>query len=110
MQNIVNFEKSTISNFSSENNGNTQSRFMRVKIIDCLLNQDSKMNKLIRKRRDKRRKQIFTEKTSICHFYPCMRKFTSRENLDIHISNIHLKLKPFQCKFCQSKFSHLSGI
>ena len=51
----------------------------------------------------------FKEKLSFCHFFPCVKTFTSRENLDIHISNIHLNLKSFQCRFCENIFSHPSG-
>ncbi len=45
-----------------------------------------------------------------CHFFPCMKVFKSRENLDLHILNIHLKVKPFVCDFCEKKFSHRNGI
>lgn len=45
----------------------------------------------------------------VCHFYPCMKAFKSRENLDLHILNIHLKIKPFTCDFCEKKFSHRNG-
>ena len=46
----------------------------------------------------------------ICHFFPCMKNFKSRENLDLHILNIHLKIKPFNCEYCVKKFSHRNGI
>lgn len=45
-----------------------------------------------------------------CHFFPCMKVFKSRENLDLHILNIHLKIKPFSCEFCEKKFSHRNGM
>lgn len=46
----------------------------------------------------------------VCHFFPCMKAFKSRENLDLHILNIHLKMKPFVCDYCDKKFSHRNGI
>jgi hypothetical protein len=46
----------------------------------------------------------------VCHFFPCMKTFKSRENLDLHILNIHLKMKPFECEYCDKKFSHRNGI
>jgi hypothetical protein len=46
----------------------------------------------------------------VCHFFPCMKAFKSRENLDLHILNIHLKMKPFECDYCEKKFSHRNGI
>jgi hypothetical protein len=55
-------------------------------------------------------RNLCNDKIMICHFFPCMKKFKSRENLDLHILNIHLKIKPFQCKFCERKFSHRNGI
>ena len=45
----------------------------------------------------------------ICHFFPCMKIFKSRENLDLHILNIHLKIKPFKCDHCDKKFSQRNG-
>ena len=44
-----------------------------------------------------------------CHFYPCMKQFKSRENLDLHISNTHLSIKPYKCGFCKRVFSHRNG-
>lgn len=45
----------------------------------------------------------------VCHFFPCKKKFKSRENLDLHISNSHLNIKPYPCSFCKRVFSHRNG-
>ena len=44
-----------------------------------------------------------------CHFFPCDKTYKSRENLDLHLSNVHLKIKPYCCSFCDRKFSHRNG-
>jgi len=54
-------------------------------------------------------RNLSNDKIMTCHFFPCMKTFKSRENLDLHILNIHLKIKPFKCKFCERKFSHRNG-
>jgi len=45
----------------------------------------------------------------VCHFFPCMKNFKSRENLDLHISNAHLMIKPYDCRYCNRVFSHRNG-
>ncbi len=110
MQNIVNIEKSTGLTFSPIENLEKVEEISKSFSIEEEQRTEDNSKKIPKKRKNKKRKSKFCDKTSICHFYPCMKKFTSRENLDIHISNIHLKQKPFQCNYCESKFSHLSGI
>lgn len=39
----------------------------------------------------------------------CNKSYKSKENLNLHIKNKHLGLKPYSCDFCSSKFSHRNG-
>lgn len=45
-----------------------------------------------------------------CSFDGCEKVYKSKENLTLHFKNIHLKEKPYSCKFCNSQFSHRNGI
>lgn len=44
-----------------------------------------------------------------CTFEGCEKVYKSKENLTLHYKNIHLKEKPYSCKFCSSLFSHRNG-
>lgn len=44
-----------------------------------------------------------------CTFEKCDKIYKSKENLTLHYKNIHLKEKPYSCKFCNSIFSHRNG-
>jgi hypothetical protein len=44
-----------------------------------------------------------------CTYENCYKGYKSKENLTLHIKNIHLKQKPYQCNFCTSVFSHRNG-
>lgn len=48
-------------------------------------------------------------KMFLCTFEGCEKKYKSKENLTLHYKNIHLKEKPYSCKFCSSVFSHRNG-
>lgn len=50
-----------------------------------------------------------TSKTFHCEYINCGKIYKSKENLVLHIKNIHLKLKPYRCRFCDSSFSHRNG-
>jgi hypothetical protein len=45
-----------------------------------------------------------------CEVEDCDKIYKSKENLTLHIKNIHLHLKPYRCRFCNSTFSHRNGI
>jgi hypothetical protein len=45
-----------------------------------------------------------------CEFEGCEKVYRSKENMTLHFKNIHLKLKPYKCRFCASLFSHRNGI
>jgi len=44
-----------------------------------------------------------------CTYRGCLKSYKSKENLTLHVKNIHLKEKPYSCKFCSSLFSHRNG-
>lgn len=44
-----------------------------------------------------------------CSFFGCNKIYKSKENLILHFKNIHLKQKPYSCRFCKSLFSHRNG-
>jgi hypothetical protein len=44
-----------------------------------------------------------------CTFKGCSKSYKSKENLTLHFKNIHLKEKPYSCRFCPSVFSHRNG-
>jgi uncharacterized Zn-finger protein len=44
-----------------------------------------------------------------CDFPECSKAYKSKENLNLHYRNKHLNEKPYQCRFCTSRFSHRNG-
>jgi hypothetical protein len=44
-----------------------------------------------------------------CNHHGCEKVYKSKENLTLHYKNIHLREKPYSCKFCNSLFSHRNG-
>jgi hypothetical protein len=44
-----------------------------------------------------------------CEYSECGKRYKTKENLILHVRNIHLKEKPYQCVYCESKFSHRNG-
>jgi hypothetical protein len=44
-----------------------------------------------------------------CSVKGCGKKYTTKENLNLHISNVHLHVKPYNCSFCKKIFSHRNG-
>jgi len=40
----------------------------------------------------------------------CDKVYRTKENLKLHILNIHLHLKPYECNYCSRRFSHRNGI
>jgi len=39
----------------------------------------------------------------------CSKSYKSKENLNLHIKNKHIGMKPYNCDYCSSKFSHRNG-
>jgi hypothetical protein len=48
-------------------------------------------------------------KSFTCSFKDCEKVYKSKENLTLHYRNIHLKEKPYSCKYCSAVFSHRNG-
>ena len=44
-----------------------------------------------------------------CDYENCSKAYKSKENLNLHVKNQHLGQKPYQCRFCTSRFSHRNG-
>lgn len=44
-----------------------------------------------------------------CEVKNCNKAYKSKENLNLHFRNKHLGEKPYQCRFCSSRFSHRNG-
>jgi uncharacterized Zn-finger protein len=51
----------------------------------------------------------FCFKLHKCDAEGCEKAYKSRENLNLHIRNKHLGEKPYQCRYCMSRFSHRNG-
>ena len=45
-----------------------------------------------------------------CEYEGCKKAYKSKENLHLHCKNKHMGVKPYQCRFCELKFSHRNGI
>lgn len=61
-------------------------------------------NKPLKKKINKTIKKDFS-----CIYDKCTKKYKSKENLSLHIKNIHLNIKPYMCRFCSAAFSHRNG-
>jgi hypothetical protein len=44
-----------------------------------------------------------------CTYDNCVKAYCSKENLKLHIKNVHLNEKPYPCYFCNLRFSHRNG-
>lgn len=60
------------------------------------------LNMLVKK--NQREKKVYK-----CEYEGCPKVYRSRENLKLHIQNIHKKQKPYQCNYCVLRFSHRNG-
>ena len=50
-----------------------------------------------------------TIKQYVCEYENCGKSYRSKENLNLHIQNVHQNIKPYQCLYCPMKFSHRNG-
>lgn len=50
-----------------------------------------------------------SEKMLNCTYEDCPKSYRTKENLMLHIKNVHLQIKPYECSYCSSKFSHRNG-
>ena len=44
-----------------------------------------------------------------CSYDNCSKAYRSKENLMLHIQNVHMKQKPYKCSYCSMQFSHRNG-
>ena len=58
---------------------------------------------------DRHANSHFCLKMFKCGYDICEKAYKSKENLNLHIKNKHLGLKPYGCKFCTARFSHRNG-
>ena len=49
------------------------------------------------------------QKIYLCEYNNCGKSYRSKENLNLHIQNIHQNKKPYQCSYCEMCFSHRNG-
>lgn len=52
---------------------------------------------------------LFSARVFRCQEQGCDKVYKSKENLTLHVKNIHLKEKPYGCKYCSALFSHRNG-
>lgn len=45
-----------------------------------------------------------------CNYEGCGKSYKSKENLTLHVQNKHYGHKPYQCRYCEARFSHRNGI
>jgi hypothetical protein len=91
---INNNEEKTISQIESENE-----IFPK---IENIIDKDIKL-------RRKKKATEFINKNYKCNWIDCSKEYRSKENLNLHLKNFHLKIKPYKCRFCLLKFSHRNG-
>jgi uncharacterized Zn-finger protein len=51
----------------------------------------------------------FSFKLFKCEYDNCDKAYKSKENLNLHVKNKHLNIKPYECQYCKSQFSHRNG-
>ena len=49
------------------------------------------------------------QKVYFCEYSNCGKSYRSKENLNLHIQNVHENTKPYQCSYCEMRFSHRNG-
>ena len=105
---IVNFEleneyKKTNEKTINENNIKQIDDSTSIEYINEKKNDN---NKLIKKRKKKKKNK---KKEKIIYNCVCGKQYNSKENYNLHYQNIHLKIKPYKCNYCEISFSHRNG-
>ncbi len=85
--------------------------FFMIEKIKEINNNINSFNYMKAKKRFKRVKLRENEGKYLfdCSVKGCGKKYTTKENLNLHISNVHLHVKPYNCSFCKKIFSHRNG-
>jgi hypothetical protein len=52
---------------------------------------------------------LFASRLFRCTEANCNKVYKSKENLTLHVKNIHLNEKPYSCRYCSALFSHRNG-
>jgi len=105
---IVNFEleneyKKTNEKTINENNIKQIDDSTSIEYINEKKNDN---NELIKKRKKKKKNK---KKEKIIYNCVCGKQYNSKENYNLHYQNIHLKIKPYKCNYCEISFSHRNG-
>lgn len=72
------------------------------------INAENNFNQ-IEKEINKKNRSFMSDKNFPCEYEGCIKSYKSKENLNLHVRNIHLNEKPYSCEFCDSLFSHRNG-
>lgn len=86
----------------SESSKNLKEKMMEMK--ERMINAQATFEEVKEKGLKKEKLKLFK-----CNYQGCMKAYKSKENLTLHFKNIHLKEKPYSCKFCKATFSHRNG-
>jgi len=105
---IINFEleneyKKTNEKTINENNIKQIDDSTSIEYINEKKNDN---NELIKKRKKKKKNK---KKEKIIYNCVCGKQYNSKENYNLHYQNIHLKIKPYKCNYCEISFSHRNG-
>lgn len=71
--------------------------------------QDCKKDFKLQTRYSRHSQAHLTIKAYKCSYPNCSKVYKSRENLNLHVKNIHNMLKPYKCQYCLAIFSHRNG-
>ena len=108
---IVNFELENEYKKTNEKtiNENDIKQIDESTSIENLNEKKSDKNENIKKRKKKKNKKKKKKKEKIIFKCYCGKQYNSKENYNLHYKNVHLKIKPYKCNFCEISFSHRNG-
>ena len=93
-----------VSQDNSQNLSLDNSENIREEGDKIITNPQPKMYNKKREAKNKNKKIFFA-----CDFKNCEKEYRSRENLKLHVQNVHEQIKPYGCRFCDATFSHRNG-
>ena len=108
---IVNYEldNKNITIYEKTINENDIKQIDESTSIENLNEKKSDKNENIKKRKKKNNKKKKKKKEKIIFKCYCGKQYNSKENYNLHYKNVHLKIKPYKCNFCEISFSHRNG-